>query len=121
MCTGGRASRDQEGERERERERERWWKEPEEGGGEGGEGREDIEMSEARGAAFGELPLTAECSVCGGPAHHHLHYGAVCCYSCRYSACACTFVQYCQIEFSVAFSTFMLIHCGANRQTALHC
>ena len=27
--------------------------------------------------------LTTSCSVCGGPAASHLHYGAVCCYSCR--------------------------------------
>ena len=27
--------------------------------------------------------LTCECSVCGGPAAAHLHYGAISCYSCR--------------------------------------
>ena len=27
---------------------------------------------------------TGACSVCGDSAHHHQHYGAVCCYSCRY-------------------------------------
>ena len=42
------------------------------------EGREMLEEED-------ETVLPSQCSVCTGPARDHKHYGAVSCYSCRYS------------------------------------
>ena len=36
-----------------------------------------------------ERLLTKECSVCGGPAAAHHHYGAISCYSCRWMCFLC--------------------------------
>ena len=43
------------------------------GGGKGGRGSKNREAS-----------LTAQCLICTGAAAAHQHYGAVCCYSCRF-------------------------------------
>ena len=41
----------------------------------------------AESRMYSQLPsvLQGSCEVCGDAAHHHNHYGAICCYSCRYS------------------------------------
>ena len=44
---------------------------------------EEAVTGRGRGKAR-EANLSAECLVCGGAAAAHQHYGAICCYSCRY-------------------------------------
>ena len=65
-----------------------------EGGGRGEDGGERLE-EEAGGLAVTSQEdrrskdvdvwaLTSQCGVCTAPATHIRHYGAVCCYSCRW-------------------------------------
>ena len=48
----------------------------------------DIPDSDSRGVGAPVVVglggvASGRCAVCGDVAHHHQHYGAVCCYSCR--------------------------------------